>query len=150
MSDLQSVLHAWQRIESVCGRRKNPDRSAGVRVSANQAEILGYLHPTDPVMVTELAEFLGVTASTMSLTLKRMEAAGWIRRDRDPADRRVVNVRLTEEGAALAARRSSLSPDCMDAALLLLAPHERREVVRGMSHLARAADRLARVNDGSA
>ncbi len=93
-------------------------------------------------MVTELAEYTGVTASTMSLTLKRLETAGWITRDRDPQDRRVTNVRLTESGMRARDRASRLDPRRVDAMLLSLRPEERRWAVRGLALLAEAADAM--------
>jgi DNA-binding MarR family transcriptional regulator len=91
-------------------------------------------------MVSELAEHMGVTLSTMSLTLKRLEAAGYVRRDRDPADRRVTNVRLTEAGERLRDAYSVLDPDRIDGVLGMLDPVLREKALRGLALLADAAD----------
>jgi MarR family transcriptional regulator for hemolysin len=48
----------------------------------------------------ELAEAVGVEGPTLTHHLNRMEAAGLITRTRDPANRRVHQVELTEEGEA--------------------------------------------------
>ncbi len=95
-------------------------------------------------MVGELAEHLGVTASTMSLTLKRMAEGGFIRRDRDPADRRVMNVRLTEQGRRVRESRSMLDPERVDQMLRMLDPSDRHLVLRGVLLLGDAADALVR------
>ena len=91
-------------------------------------------------MVSELAEHAGVTLSTMSLTLKRLEMAGFVRRDRDPADRRVTNVRLTDAGVRLRDAHTLLDPDRVDGMLRMLDPERRREALRGLALLADAAD----------
>jgi DNA-binding MarR family transcriptional regulator len=49
-----------------------------------------------------IAEVLRRTTGGMSLTLDRLQAAGWIRRTRDPADGRRVVVELTRRGQAVA------------------------------------------------
>lgn len=145
MADLDLALHALARIRSVFRARRIRDPlDGGGQVSARRAEILAHLDEEDPTMVGELAEHLGVTASTMSLTLKRMEAEGWVRRDRDPADRRVTNVRLTPAGARVRDARAELDPERVARALAILSPAHRREVVRGLGRLADAADALVR------
>ena len=94
MSNIEDVLSAYRRIRFACRPRVAVDATTGARLTGHQANLLGHLDAEDPSMVSELAEHAGVTLSTMSLTLKRLEAAGFVRRDRDPADRRVTNVRL--------------------------------------------------------
>jgi MarR family transcriptional regulator, organic hydroperoxide resistance regulator len=54
--------------------------------------------------VKQLGEHLRLDSGTLSPLLKRLEAAGLVRRERSTRDERSVEVRLTEEGAALRAR----------------------------------------------
>ncbi|MFJ8533038.1 MarR family winged helix-turn-helix transcriptional regulator [Streptomyces sp. NPDC093591] len=51
--------------------------------------------------VKKLGEHLRLDSGTLSPLLKRLEAAGLVRRERSARDERSVQVRLTEEGAAL-------------------------------------------------
>lgn len=53
---------------------------------------------------TAICDVLGRTTGGMSLTLDRLEAAGWLRRSPDPADKRRVVVELTPTGTELATR----------------------------------------------
>ena len=138
-SDLELVLGALARIHTRCRPRALPV-SEGATVSPHQARLLGYLDRDDPAMVTELAESLGVTSSTMSLTLGRLERSGLVSRERDPEDRRVMNVRLTEEGERIREVARPFDADSVDAALLRLRPDERREAVRGLALLADAVE----------
>jgi DNA-binding MarR family transcriptional regulator len=57
-----------------------------------------------PLTVKELGRDLRLDSGTLSPLLKRLEAVGLVRRDRDARDERSVHVRLTPEGAALRAR----------------------------------------------
>jgi DNA-binding MarR family transcriptional regulator len=76
------------------------------------AERLG-LHSTDwgcvlllnealptPLTAGQLAELTGLTTGAVTGVLDRLENAGYVRRERDPADRRRVIVRLVPEEMA--------------------------------------------------
>jgi DNA-binding MarR family transcriptional regulator len=147
MSDVEIVMGAYPRIHSACRARRVRDESGGATLTAHQARIVSYLDESDPVMVTELADYMGVTPSTMSLNLKRLEAAGFITRSRDPADRRVMNVRLTAVGARVRDRLRMLDADRVDAMLRGLRPPDRRLAVEGLARLADAADALVARGD---
>lgn len=54
--------------------------------------------------VKKLGEHLRLDSGTLSPLLKRLEAAGLVRRERSARDERSVEVRLTEEGTALRTR----------------------------------------------
>jgi DNA-binding MarR family transcriptional regulator len=144
MSELDVVLRALPRVVSACRRRHVADSRTGKPVSAHRVSVLTHLDVEDPTMVGELAEHLGVTPSTMSLTLKRLEEAGYVRRDRDPADRRVANVRLTDAGARIRDAQGLLDPGRVAEMLSTLSPGERASALRGVKLLAEAAERLGR------
>jgi DNA-binding MarR family transcriptional regulator len=141
MSDVELVLSALLRIQLACRTRTVSD-GAGVTASAHQAHILAQLDRDDPTMVTELAASMGVTASTMSLNLKRLREAGLVTCERDPEDRRVMNVRLTEEGERAKAAQRPLDVDRVDTLLRALRPDDRKRVLEGLAALSEAADAL--------
>jgi DNA-binding MarR family transcriptional regulator len=58
-------------------------------------------HRTSP---TRICELLGRSTGGMTLTLDRLEAAGWLTRAPDPSDRRRVVVALTDAGLELSTR----------------------------------------------
>lgn len=49
----------------------------------------------------EIAREMEITPASVTVSLKRMEAAGLLRRETDAADRRVVHLSLTDAGVAL-------------------------------------------------
>jgi DNA-binding MarR family transcriptional regulator len=51
-----------------------------------------------PFRIGELVETEGLAQPTVTLLVAEAEARGWVTRVRDSADRRVVNVHITEEG----------------------------------------------------
>ncbi|MET7687476.1 MarR family transcriptional regulator [Streptomyces sp. NPDC005483] len=62
----------------------------------------------DSVSVRDLGMALQLESSTLSPLLKRLEAAGLLRRERRPDDERSVAVRLTDAGAQLRDRAHSV------------------------------------------
>lgn len=108
----------------------------------HQARILAHLDEEDPAMVGEIADAMGVTASTMSLNLSRLERGGFISRERDPDDRRVMNVRLTRAGTEIRDESTLLDPDRVDALLTGMKSEERRRALEGLAILADASDRM--------
>jgi DNA-binding MarR family transcriptional regulator len=77
-------------------------------------EPLGLTHPQYLVMlalwehgelsVKDLSRLLQLDPGTLSPLLKRLEAAGLVRRERDPKDQRNLALALTDEGRALRAQ----------------------------------------------
>jgi DNA-binding MarR family transcriptional regulator len=144
MSDVETLLSTYSRIHFACRARHVRDPADGNVLSAHQMSILSPLDSSDPTMVGELADHLGVTASTMSLNLTRLEKTGYVSRERDPADRRVMNVRLTESGERMRSAQTMLNPERVDRMLLEMSPAARREALRGLVLLSEAAESLVR------
>jgi DNA-binding MarR family transcriptional regulator len=70
-------------------------------LSLTQLRVLGILRDRRPRM-TELAAFLGLDKSTLSGLIDRAERRGLVARGKNPQDRRVVDVFLTQAGLELA------------------------------------------------
>ncbi|EXG81752.1 MarR family winged helix-turn-helix transcriptional regulator [Cryptosporangium arvum] len=83
-------------------------------------EPMGLTHPQYLVMlalweraprsVRELSDVLQLDPGTLSPLLKRLESAGYVRRERDQRDERMLAVTLTGSGAALRARAELIPP----------------------------------------
>ena len=54
----------------------------------------------EPLTAGQLAELTGLTTGAVTGVLDRLESAGFVRRERDPGDRRRVIVRLVPEAMA--------------------------------------------------
>jgi DNA-binding MarR family transcriptional regulator len=70
----------------------------------------------DGVTVGEIGERLFLDSGTLTPLLKRLEAAGLLRRDRDPADERQVRVGLTPAGQGLRDKARAVPPAVLCAA----------------------------------
>jgi DNA-binding MarR family transcriptional regulator len=77
-------------------------------------EPLGLTHPQylvmlalwgdSPLSIKEISGLLQLDPGTLSPLVKRLESAGYVRRERDPGDERQLAVTLTAAGVALRAR----------------------------------------------
>ena len=82
------------------------------------------LWETDGVTVTDLGRRLYLDSGTLSPLLRRMEALGLVRRQREEHDARLVTVHLTADGTALRERGEDIQR-CL-APLGRLTPDEAR------------------------
>lgn len=74
---------------------------SGSTVTVNEVHTLDAIGEIELQTVSEIANAMMVTASTMTITINRLERKGLVERERSGDDRRVVRVRLTERGRAL-------------------------------------------------
>jgi MarR family 2-MHQ and catechol resistance regulon transcriptional repressor len=68
-----------------------------------QFGILEALYHLGPLSLGELAEKLLVTGGNITYVMDRLEEQGLVYRDRSPADRRIIQAKLTEKGRDLIA-----------------------------------------------
>jgi MarR family transcriptional regulator, organic hydroperoxide resistance regulator len=71
--------------------------------------VLNVLWREDKLTVGGIAERLALESSTLTPLLKRLEAAGLLRRTRNPANERQVVVALTDKGRELRSRAGCLA-----------------------------------------
>ena len=136
---MTQVLELYPRIFHACHSRHVRDPKTREVISANQARVLDHLDDAEPTSLMGLARHMGVSASTMSLSVDRLVRRGYVTRSRDAADRRVVNLRLTGDGARLRDAQSVLDPKRVKTMILKLSPADREFAVRGLALLAQAA-----------
>jgi len=133
-----AVLRLYPQIYHACHTRHVRDPASGEVLSAYRAGILSHLDDVEPTSMTELAEHMGVTISTMSLAAKALVAGGWVRSERSVRDRRVVELRLTEAGVRMRDTQSVLDPARVLDVVASLPDAERAAAIRGLELLARA------------
>ena len=71
---------------------------AEVGIYRGQPPIMGLLYQHDGMSQKEMASALNLSPATMTVTLKRMEKAGLVRREMDEHDQRILRVHLSEQG----------------------------------------------------
>jgi DNA-binding MarR family transcriptional regulator len=141
-SDVETVLRCYPQIYFACHRRHVHDEKTKAVLSAHQASVLDHLDDLEGTNLLELARHMGVTASTMSLMVDRLERGGYVRRKRSKEDRRRVDLRLTAAGVRIKRQQNVLEPELVEAMLARLEEHRRRQALRGLELLAEAASQV--------
>ncbi|WP_089156087.1 MarR family winged helix-turn-helix transcriptional regulator [Micromonospora sp. NBS 11-29] len=108
-------------------RRKTGTRADRDPLPEAQVELLLLVRAAPGISGKEVARRLGTAPNTVSTLVRDLTDAGLLRRDRDPADRRVVRLHITE-----AASRRMADYEMHRAALLT-------ESLAGLDPVARAA-----------
>lgn len=136
-----ALIRHYPRIYFACHRRHVRDPATGTVLSKHQASVLDHLDEKQPTSVSRLAAHMGISVSTMSLTLDRLEESGHVRRVRDRVDSRRVGVRLTRAGERMRCANSVLDPSLVERLVQSLSPEERASAIAGLALLADAAER---------
>lgn len=78
-------------------------------VTYTQYLVLSTLWERDGLTITAIADRLGLEPSTITPAVKRLEAAGFLSRQRSTVDERLVEVRLTAKGRGLHVKTGCLT-----------------------------------------
>src|SRR6185436_18818628 len=104
-------------------------------LSAQDALILGFIKKNPGVGVSELADFDQISRPTMSSHVKRLEAAGWLRRDDHADDGRRRGLTVTPAGARKHEAIQRQRNDWLAARLVRLTPAEREALLAAAAPL---------------
>lgn len=94
------LLHEFPRVMHAANERE----WTGLRLTMSQHKVLFLLHHHGPLRAGDLAQRLDVGLSTITRLVDGLVDQGLVRREGDPADRRLVITRLTEQGTSLVER----------------------------------------------
>ena len=129
-------------LERLIGLFRSLSPASGLSLTA--AATLATMERTGPCRLTWLAAREGVTQPAMTQLIARLQDAGLVDRATDPADGRVVQVRITADGQAMLARRRAVRADRLADLLDRLSPDERAALAAALP----AMDALANAQRG--
>lgn len=102
-------------------------------LAASDHKFIGILGGTGPVTAGQLADLTGLTTGAVTGVIDRLEKAGFVRRERDPDDRRRVIIRPRPEArATIAPHMESIAR----ATLALYARYSEQELALVFQYLA--------------
>ncbi|HEU4543227.1 MAG TPA: MarR family transcriptional regulator [Jiangellaceae bacterium] len=120
-------------------------------VTPSQAEVLQVLAHHQPLTLLGLGELLVCeTGGSPSRLVDRLVAAGLVRRNTDPADRRQITLTLTEDGQRLSAQIATVEQQLyrtIDQLTLDTPVHETLTLLRKVASAFPAGQALARRRD---
>ena len=110
------------------------DRLARERIGLSRAQcrLLGVLAMNGdeaPLSQTELAQRLGLSTMAVATLCDRMAAAGWIRREPSPTDRRVNQIHLEPSAGKALDAALTISDSLQARTLSVLEPAERAQLI---------------------
>jgi DNA-binding MarR family transcriptional regulator len=85
------------------------EQLAAMEVTSAQFIIIATLSMGGVKSASDLCKGISYDAGAMTRMIDRLEEKGLLRRSRDPSDRRIVNVELTEKGSAALPRMRDVS-----------------------------------------
>src|SRR5262245_5870141 len=146
---VDTVLRCYPRIFFACHRRHVKDEVSRSVISQHQASILDHLDDVEGTSLLDLAQHMGVTPSTMSLTVDRLERGGYVTRTRSQQDKRRVDLRLTPAGVRIKRQDKVLEPELVAAMLARMGERQRKQALHGLELLAEAAVEMIRSGEMS-
>jgi DNA-binding MarR family transcriptional regulator len=96
MSKAVKVVQLMKKVMSTIKQRMG-NHFREMNLTGPQGMLMGTLAQHGEMKVSDLSEKLGLTNSTVSGILDRLENAGMVERTRSKEDRRVVYIKVTEE-----------------------------------------------------
>ena len=117
-------------LERLIGLFRSLSPASGLSLTA--AATLATLERSGPSRLTWLAAREGVTQPAMTQLIARLQDAGLVDRAADPADGRVVQIRITADGLAVLAGRRAVRAERLAGLLDRLSPDEREALAAAL------------------
>ena len=114
---------------------------AEVGIYRGQPPIMGLLYQHDGMSQKEMASALNLSPATMTVTLKRMEKAGLVRREMDEHDQRILRVHLSEQGKQMWLKSADQIRCVTEELLEGFTPEEERQMREYLYRIARNMER---------
>jgi len=107
-------------------------------VAVAEAHALMELMQVQSLSQSALSKRLSLEKSTVSRLITGLEKRGWIERDRNPADRRIVEIQLTDTGKQAATTLASARQLKFDKVLSAIPESRRDDVIDALNVLVEA------------
>ncbi len=110
-------------------------KSVETDITSEQYRLLKHMSYYGPLSISALAEYWGVSASSMSIAMRRLEHAGYVSRLRSEDDQRSVKISVTDQGIAAWKRWHTQRIHTVAPAVERLSPEEQQTLERLLQRL---------------
>jgi MarR family transcriptional regulator, organic hydroperoxide resistance regulator len=138
---IERIQFCYPQVYYACHTRHARARSDQSHLSTRDSEILVHLDTMTPLTLTQLADHMDLSRSTLSEAVSKLEAFGYVEKAPRGRDRRQVAIVLTGKGVDAVRRTSVLESKRLHAVLAQLSKSERTAIIGGLETLARACRR---------
>jgi DNA-binding MarR family transcriptional regulator len=128
------VIHYLRRLVQA-DQIYNKKLTRDYQLSQPQLICLMALKERGPMSSTKLAKFVRLDNSTITGIIDRLTRKGFVQRNRESVDRRVVTLSLTDKGYDLAVKAPPPIPMTVISGLERLSGHERADLIKGLATL---------------
>jgi DNA-binding MarR family transcriptional regulator len=139
--DLDAIVEAMVYLYTE-SRRITKGLAGRYGLTGPQLAVIKMLEPVGMLSLSELSSLIRARNSTVTGIVDRMERDGWVTRRRSDADRRVINIELTEKGQKLAAGISIEPVQIFRQVLSELSARDAADLRRILNRLARRVREL--------
>ncbi len=139
-NEVSLLLDFYPKIYFACHTRHVIDVGKGVKLTSHQGSVLDHLDAQEHVSLQELALHMGVTPSTMSITVERLVKLGYVSRIKSKKDSRKIELLLTQPGLKIKRSKSVLDSTRVAEVLGRLTIEERKAALKGLGLLASASE----------
>lgn len=107
----------------------------GSSVSITEIHIIEKIGTLGPIRMSDIARSIGVTLATLTVACDKLAAKDLVQRTRDKADRRVVNISLTDKGRAAYEYHRAFHDRMISAVIDTLSPEQTTVLAQSLKKL---------------
>lgn len=143
MEEANKAVSVVQLMKKVMGKIKHRigEHFKEMHLTGPQGMLIGTLSRHGEMKVSELSEKLGLSNSTVSGILDRLENQGFVERTRSKEDRRVVYIKVTEECRKHSQKHFEEINKVIEQMMDKATPEELDIILEGMNTLEKVMDR---------
>lgn len=136
--DTEALLELMHKVYKIVGPRSLLDLETVATPLQMDALVYLHTHPQSPAK--ELGEYLAISISATSQLVNRLVAAGFIKRNNDSKDRRVILLSLTKHGEQVFSRLRKMRVEKKREIIGLIPRKDIKEIIRIFSKLLRTLE----------